>query len=724
MAAKQGGIDGGQGSKSVRMTSARHPLAAFFAPRAVAMIGATDKSFWSQEIFRNFEVCGFEGKIYMVNKRGAPAHGHPGFCSCRDIGAKVDAAYIFVPIEAVFEALRDAAAAGIKHIVVLTSGFAEVESGKALQAALLALADELGVTLFGPNSLGFVNLAAKCPLSAIRIMPPVLPPAIAVVSQSGASSVDLFDFAQQQNIGISFIAATGNEGRIGLADIVDYLVDDPATKAIAVFAETIRDPRKFTEAAARARRAAKPIVVLKIGRSELAGQVALAHTGSLVGDDKVFAAACRRFGVIRVGSFEDLILTAGLLAHTGPLQKPGIGVVSLSGGACTLVADIAAETGVALPPLAPATIAALRGFMPDFASTLNPLDITGAALREPSLFTNAIRAVAADPNVGLVAMCFTPPNNILQTIDIALPGVAAGARGLDKPVVIVTTALKNSNDYARAKIAEHDLPFVFGGLDHAMRAFGKAAWWSAQLQNIAPPLLQAAQPANLPRPATERQALDFLAGFGVPVIPAIIATTAEAAGKAAASLGGTVVMKILSPDIAHKTEIGGVRLGLKDPAETAAAFDEMIQTVRTKAPNARLEGVIISPMRGPGLEIFVGAARDPVWGPVIAVGLGGVWVEALADTATSLLPVTPAEVIAMLKSLRGEKLLEGFRGAPAADLAALAAVIAKIGDAALALGPDLVTLEINPLRVAGPEVEALDALTIWADAPHKEQKHG
>jgi acyl-CoA synthetase (NDP forming) len=691
-----------------------HELAAFFAPRSIAMIGATEKSFWSQEIFRNVAVCGFAGPVYMVNKRGAPAHGLPGYTSCREIGAPVDAAYIFVPMDGVFAALRDAAAAGIKSVVILTSGFAEVESGKALQAELLALADDLGVTIFGPNSLGFVNLAAGTPVSAIRIMPPLLPPAIAVVSQSGASSVDLFDFAQQQNIGLSFIAATGNEGHIGLADIVDYLVDDPATKAIAVFAETIRDPAKFTEAAARARALKKPIVILKIGRSELAGQVALAHTGSLVGDDKAFAAACRRYGVIRVHSFEDLILTAGLLAYTGPLAQPGISVVSLSGGACTLVADIAEETGVYLPPLDAGTIAALRTFMPDYGSTLNPLDITGAALRDPSLFTNSIRAVAGDPRVGLVAMCFTPPNNELQTIDIALPGVGDGARGLDKPVVIVTTAMKHSNDYARAKIAEHGLPMVIGGLDHAMRAFGKAAWWSGQLGSELPLMDQL--PATSAHPVGERPVLDYLAGFGVPVIPAHLVTTAAQAGEAADRLGGRVVMKIASQDIAHKTEVGGVRLNLSGAAEAAAAFAAMMENVRAQAPTARLDGVVVSPMREPALELFVGTARDPVWGPVIAFGLGGIWVEALADTATALLPVNKAEVVAGLQGLRGARLLHGFRGGPAADLAAVADVIVLIGNAALALGPELVTLEINPLRVAGAAVEALDALAIWADA--------
>jgi acyl-CoA synthetase (NDP forming) len=691
-----------------------HRLAALFAPRSIAMIGATDKSFWSQEIFRNFAVCGFPGKVFMVNKRGAPAHGQPGYASCRDIGEKIDAGYIFVPLEAVFDAVEDAAAAGINFLSVLTSGFAETDAaGKQLQAELLTFANARGVTIFGPNSLGFVNLIARAPLSAIRIMPPVLPPSIAVVSQSGASAVDLYDFAQQQNIGISFIAATGNEGQIDLADIIDYLVDEPATKAIAVFAETIRDAQKFATAAERARKIKKPIVILKIGRGALSAQVALAHTGSLVGDDKVFAAACRRYGVIRVASAEDLILTAGLLAQTGFLRRPGIGVVSLSGGACTLVADMAEEMGVSLPPLMPSTIAALREFMPQYGSTLNPLDITGAALRETSLFTKSIRTVAADENIGLVAMCFTPPNNIHQTIDTALPGVGEGARGLDKPVVIVTTLLKNSNDYARGKITEHGLPFVIGGLDHAMRAIGKASWWSGELAKSAPPL-HVKGATNGRHPVTERETLDYLAEFGVPVIPASIVTSAEAAAAAAAALGGKVALKIASPDIAHKTEVGGVRLGLSGAA-VAAAFDDIMTSVAARAPAARLDGVIVSPMRAGGLELFVGTAMDPVWGPVIAIGLGGVWVEALNDTATSLLPVSAPEVVAMLKSLRAAKLLQGFRGAPPADLDAIAEIIVRIGNAALALGPSLASLEINPLWVSGAKIEALDALAVWAE---------
>jgi acyl-CoA synthetase (NDP forming) len=410
----------------------------------------------------------------------------------------------------------------------------------------------------------------------------------------------------------------------------------------------------------------------------------------------VFDAVCRRFGVIRVTSCEDLILTAALLAATGPLRKPGVGIASISGGACTLIADRAEEAGVELPAFAPATVAALQEMLPGYASALNPLDVTGAAVRDPTMFTKAVRIMADDPASGLIGICMTPPNAERQANDAILAAIGDGVAAVDKPVVVISTHLKNLNDFSREVIARTRLPFVIGGLDHAIRAFGKAAWWSAQL----------AKPAA---------ALDYLAGFGVAVIPAVVARDADAARAAASGMGGRVALKIASPDIAHKTECGGVRLGVAGDDAVRDAYAGIMRDVSEKAPGARIDGIIVSPMREGGVELFVGTARDPVWGPVIALGLGGIFVEALEDTALALLPVSKPEVLDMLAGLRGAKILRGFRGAPAADLDAVAEAVVRIGTAALALGPDLVTLEINPLLVNGGSVEALDALAVWTD---------
>ncbi len=682
-------------------------LASLFAPRCIVLVGATDKSFWSQLIFSNFAPSGYAGQVFLVNKRAAPAHGQAAFSSCRDLPATPDLAYIYVPIEGVEDALEDAAAAGVGAAIILTSGFAEAGAeGAGLQDKLLAAARRHGMVIFGPNSLGFLNLAENIPVSPMRVMQPVLPPSVGLVSQSGATAIDLYDFAQQENIGLSFIAATGNEAEVDISTVVSYLVEHPHTRAISVFAETIRDPARFIEAAERARVARKPIVILKVGKSALSAQVAQAHTGSLVGDDRAFDAACKRHGVVRVTSCEDLILTAGLLAAVGPLKRPGIGITSISGGACTLIADRAEEAGVFLPVLAPETVAALREVMPGYGSTLNPLDMTGAAVRDATLFRTTLAAIARDPQIGLVGVCMTPPNGPRQSSPAGLTEIGNGAREVDVPVVVISTHLKNLNDYSRESIAEHRLPFVIGGLDHAVRAFGHAAWWSAQLSKAAAPYESVPGSAH---PVTERETLDYLAGFGVKVIPARLVTNADEA--AAAAFEGPVVLKIASPDIAHKTEVGGVRLNVT--GDVAGAFAEIMRGVRANAPDARLDGVIISPMRTQGIELFVGITWDAAWGPVIALGLGGIWVEALADTALALLPVTRDEVVEMLQGLRASRVLHGFRGAPAVDVNAVADVIVKIGEAALALGPALAALEINPLLVNGADVEALDALTVW-----------
>jgi acyl-CoA synthetase (NDP forming) len=696
-------------------TSAIPPsqLASLFAPRHIVLVGATDKSFWSQIIYSNFAPSGYAGQVFLVNKRAAPAHGQVAYATCRDLPATPDLAYIYVPIEGVEDALEDAAAAGVKAAIILTSGFAEAgEEGARLQDNLLAAARRHGMVIFGPNSLGFLNLAENIPVSPMRVMQPVLPPSVGLVSQSGATAIDLYDFAQQENIGLSFIAATGNEAQVDISTVISYLVDAPHTKAIAVFAETIRDPAAFIAAAERARAARKPIVILKVGKSALSAQVAQAHTGSLVGDDRAFDAACKRHGVVRVTSCEDLILTAGLLAAVGPLKRPGIGITSISGGACTLIADRAEEAGVSLPALAPATVAALREIMPGYGSTLNPLDITGAAVRDATLFRTTLTAIARDPQIGLVGVCMTPPNGVRQSSPAGLTEIGNGAREVDVPVVVISTHLKNLNDFSRDSIAEHRLPFVIGGLDHAVRAFGHAAWWSAQLSRPA-----AAPYETVPsgaHPVTERETLGYLAGFGVPVIPARLVTNADEA--AAAAFDGPVVLKIASPDIAHKTEVGGVRLNISGADAVAAAFQEIMRNANTAAPNARLDGVIISPMRTQGIELFVGITWDPSWGPVVALGLGGIWVEALADTALALLPVKQDEVVEMLQSLRASRVLNGFRGAPPVNFCAVADVIVKIGEAALALGPSLAALEINPLLVNGDQVEALDGLAVWQDA--------
>jgi acyl-CoA synthetase (NDP forming) len=696
-----------------------HPLTKLFRPRSIVLVGATEKSAWTGFIVQNLRDFAFDGYVCAVNRNGVDVMGVKGHRSCREIGRDIDVAFIFVPQSAVIEALEDAAAAGIRNAAVLTSGYAEIgERGAALQEQLLERARELGMNIWGPNSLGYNNVSARAPVSSVPAVLPLLPPRIAIVSQSGATASELNEFAHSQNIGTSFVAATGNEAQLSLADVIDYLVDDADTRAIAVFAESIRNPAVFAAAAERCRERRKPIVMLKIGRSELAGQVAKAHTGSLAGNDKVFDAVCARLGVIRVHSVEDLIVTAGLLAATGPLPAPGLGFISISGGACTLVADGAEACGTSVPAFPAETTEVLKTLIADFASSMNPLDVTGAAVRDPALLERLIPVAAAAPPIGIVGV-----NIGIPTVEgaVALPaGLAAIGRAvktIDKPAVMVLTTVKTLTDVTRRLIAEHELPHVVCGIDPMLRAVAKAAWWSQRLampsQSLRLPSAGERAVAAVPDLTNERAVLDFLSSHGVPVIPAkIIHSHAEAQSLA---LSGPLALKILSPDIAHKTEVGGVRLNVA-AADAAVTYDELLQAVRSQKSEARIDGVIASPMRAGGAELLVGVRNDPTWGPTITIGFGGVLVELLADVAIATLPVDRAEVLDMLSRLRGRKLLQGFRNSAATDLGQLADVIVSIGNAALALGPALDSLEVNPLLVRGNEIEALDGLVIWRSA--------
>jgi len=695
--------------------SSHELLHRLFYPRSIALVGASDRSPWSHLLHANLQRIGFEGRIFAVNRSGASVHGYPGFASCRDIGEDVDAAFLFVPFEAVREAFEDLIAAGVRAVVILTSGFAETsEAGAELQDWLVARAREAGVVFLGPNCLGYANLAIRAPLTPIPIHPPLLQGRVALVSQSGATNSEIADMAHDLNVGLSLYVATGNEAMVDVAACVDFLVDDANTEVIMVFAETIRDTVTFRAAAERALERRKAIVVLKAGSSALTAQVAAAHTGSLVGDDRVFSAACEQLGVIRVHSLEELIVTASLIAKTGPLAKSGVGIVSISGGACTLVADRAEVHGVDLPAFSPATKAALTRAVPLAPDPINPFDITGLAVRDPRLFEPVIEAIAAEADIGFIGAIYSLPWNEKWPQVPQLEAIGRAFAKLDKPCALLNQFLRPQTQKSRDILAATGIPAAFGGIEEVLRALGHLKRWSARVLEAAPAAPAAAVARVQERPANEREVLDFLSRRGVPVVPARIATTREEAVALAAALAAPVALKIASPDIAHKTDVGGVRLGVQGDAAVADAYDTLRASVAKAAPQARIEGVLVSPMRSGGLEILVGTVRDPQWGPVLAVGLGGVWVEALADTRLALLPVQPAQVKGMLRSLRAAKLFAGFRGTPPVDLDRLAGIIAAIGDAALALGEQLETLEVNPLWVKGGEVEALDGLAVWS----------
>jgi acyl-CoA synthetase (NDP forming) len=695
-----------------------HGLSLLFRPASIALIGASDRNPFSLMAAANLERYAFVGPVHMVNPRGVPAHGRPAVTSCREIGASVDVAYVCVPQAAVLPALEDAVAAGIRNFVLVSSGFAETgDAGAELQRRLEALIARHELQLLGPNSLGFINFRDRIAVGALVGPFAPLPSSIAMVSASGSTGIQLASFAYQIGIGLTHLVSTGNEAGIDTASVIDFLLNDPKVKAIGIFAETVRDPVAFTEVARRALERRKPLVILKVGRAPTTAALVAAHTGTLVGNDRVFDAVCDRFGIQRVYSTEQLVITCATMANARPWRRPGVAVVSISGGACEMIADAAKEAGVPVPPFAPATQTQLRSIVSDIGQTHNPLDLTGAVMRDPTMWERVLRTVAHDPNIGLTVCNFDIPGAPLPEWQAAWEHISAGLRAAEPAGPILTSYIQCFTEYGRRFIEEMHIPYVISGIGTGLAALGSLIRWSERLSR-APPLPRIGGPPQTTskQPRSERELLEHLVRFGVPVIPATVANNAAQAVRAFRDAGGPVALKILSPDIPHKTEVGGVRLNLDNEADVVAGFQELLAAVRAAKPAARIEGVVVAPMRGAGLEVFVGLARDPQWGWVMSLGLGGIWIEALDDTATELLPLSAADVRRALRRLRGAKLLEGYRGSPPVDLAALTQSVVRIGEAALALGPDLEVLEVNPLLVKGDRIEALDALVVWKEA--------
>jgi acyl-CoA synthetase (NDP forming) len=582
------------------------------------------------------------------------------------------------------------------------------------------------MVLLGPNHLGFASFTDGVPVCSIPGLPRKSGP-VALLSQSGASSSAMVDFATMVNVGLSYLVTLGNEAMITAGHVLDFLVDDPETKAIAIFMETVRDPETFRRAARRAAATGKAVVVLKAGSSALSARTAAAHTGALVGDDRVINAVFADLGVIRVDSIEDMLITAGAAAALGRLKKQGIGIVSISGGACDIVADRADELGAALPELAPSTRDALAAIMPPYGTVQNPLDVTGAAVIDPTIFTRSIEAMSADPSIGVVGII----NGVPWTDEgqpymgqMFVDAIGAGMQAASCPTAYINQVMQPVTDVTRASMERGRVPYVIPGLRQAMVALRNVAWWSQVTEAPASPAHASAAETPVPVPApdqrrgkwSEHAARRLFSDAGIPVVPARLVHSAEEAVKAAADIGGALSVKIVSAGIIHKSDIGGVRLDVPaDEDAVRGAYQDVTEAAARTGDGAGVEGVLISPMRRGGTELLVGVVRDPQWGPVLVVAVGGIFVEVLQDSALAPLPVTPAQAGRLLDRLRGRAVLNGVRGGAPADRDSLSEVIARVGDLALALGDDLTSLEVNPLLVDGARIEALDAVVTWRE---------
>jgi acetate---CoA ligase (ADP-forming) len=703
-------------------------LERLFTPRSIALVGASERSNWARMVVGGLERTGFSGRVELVNGRGGVAFARPAVAHLKDIGGPVDAAYVMLQARHVLGAVEEGRDAGIRNFVVLTSGFAEAgDDGREAQDQLRRLARRDELAIIGPNTLGFINVT-----DGISLMPsslPGLPLAgdVGLVTQSGALAGAAVNYCQEHRIGVSKVIALGNEVVIGVADVIDYLVSDPHTSAIAVMMEAIRSPEAFIRVAGRALDAGKPIVALKAGRTEAGARVAAAHTGAMADDDRVVDAVFRQLGVIRVPSLEALMTTAVLLTRLGhPLAGNRLAALGISGGACNVIADRAGDEGLRVEPFSPLAVTSLRPLISNYGAINNPLDVTGAAVSQPGLFASIVRAVTRDADADVVLVQQDVPSANSGGFE-RFASVLRAAADSDRVPVVVTGSLPQAVpcDDARLSVDGSDR-ILLGGMDLAVAAIGRAAWWSERLRRGSRRLrrgsrrlrrgTRAARPGHAPAGIWgEERSRALLASAGFPLVPAAFAATLDDALAGAERYGFPVAVKAAVPGVSHKSDVGGVELGVGGPEEMRVAVKRISE--RLAAAGHRPDGFLVSPMRPPGVELIAGVVRNPVWGLVLAVGFGGTWAEVLDDTALRVLPVDGHDVREMLSELRGASLLRTPRGLPPADIDAVVEAVLTLAALAGSLPDDLDSIEVNPLWVRGHQVEGLDALVTWQCQP-------
>lgn len=695
---------------------------AVVAPASVALIGASERSHWCRLVIDNVDRLGYEGELHLVHPRGGTAFGRVVNPSIHDIDSHIDLAVLMTSAETTLELIPDLARAGVGGFTVLASGYAELgDQGTQRQAAMTKVAREHRVAVLGPNSLGVLNIADRSPIWIAPMPDPVLRGSIALVTQSGNVGQVVADTAALFGIGLSHIVSTGNEAVLDASDIAKFLIEDSRVSVLTLFVESIRDPRKFLAVAERAGELSKPIVMMKVGVSPVGARVAQSHTGALAGDDTIIDAALRSRGVVRVDSLEQLVATAGLLATTGRLRPGGLGVMSISGGSNDIIADRAAALKVDLPALAPETAERMASSRVEVATLQNPFDMTGAAGRVGDAWVTAARVLAEDPAYALIVSPFARLSHPLAASDEALDierfgWILEGGRSATNgcPVLLMLNTMRPVTRQQSQTLSELGSAYVLPGIEHGMVAIRDAMSWSdwhrgrssLKTENRPPESVE-----NLREDLSEREALDFLERHGFPTVPRRFAANRIEALEAAQDFGFPVVIKVSSRHIRHKTDVGGVALDLKDGDQLSIAFDRVMENALVRS-GVQADGVIVAPMRPDGHELIVGIRDSDDWGKLLVVGLGGVYTEVMRDTAVALLPVDERQVEGLLRSLKASPILEGVRGEDGVDFAAVSRAIVQFGQIAEQFEGSLDAIEINPLRVRGDSVEALDALVV------------
>lgn len=710
--------------KTPRRGVYRHAqLQRLLSPASVAVLGASRSAHpFGSRVIAKLGEAGFRGLIYPVN----PKYDAIGDLACYPSIAALpdvpDCVVIAVPREAVAGAVEQAAALGIGGAIIFSSGFSETGKPEciAMQERLAEISRGSQLRILGPNCLGVLNynIGFQATFGVSPFSGPPGERAIGLISQSGGLG---FSLAQALEHGISFshVLTLGNACDVDVADEISYLADDPTCHVIACVFEGMANPLRILEAADIAHAAGKPLIIYKMATGQLGAAAAMSHTGSLAGADATYRAAFARAGVVVVDDFEALIETAAFFAKAGRPKAPGVAVLATSGGACVMLADKAEDHGVRLPQPGAQARTVLERVVPEYGSAGNPCDVTGQVQASPDALFACVDALMGDPAYGVLVI---PQPHASDQTRGRLPIFSEAARRHGKLVASIWLsewlegpgAVETEQDPHVALFRSSDRCFA------ALAAWQRREQWTLERTHERPRATDPSAAATAARRLaelpdgviTESVAKALLAGYGVPVVTERLVHSAAEAAEVASEVGYPVALKLQSPDVPHKTEAGVVRLGLADREAVLRAYASVMENTARISPAPRVEGALVQPMVPQGLELMVGARVDPLFGPVVVVGLGGTLVELLRDTVLALAPIAAWEARALLQRLRGAALLRGFRGSEPVDLDTLSDIVARLSEFIADQREHVAELDVNPLICSGDRIVAVDALIV------------
>jgi len=689
-------------------------IQALLSPASIAIIGASpDANKLNGRPLHFLRRDGYAGAIYPVNPKYDEIDGLKCFPDVEALPEAPDMAVIAVAASRANDVVAALGRKGTPVAVLFSSGFGEMgEEGRAREAALVETARTHGIRLCGPNTLGLINSFTHMPatFSQYADQPPQ-PGPVAFASQSGAFGTGIAAQARSRGLGFGYFVNTGNQSDITLMEVLSTAMDDQRIQVLSAYLEGIREGDQLVELADKSIRAGKPLVAVKVGRKAAGARAAASHTGSLAGEDAVFDGVARQRGVIRARNEAHMLDLVSAFAHCDIPDAKGIALITQSGGAGVLMADRAEELGLDVPDLSPQTKQSLDTVLPEFGAVGNPVDITGQFLADPAILTESVCAVLADPNIHVGVVWIQLMHGYADLLLNVLKEIKARST---KPFILCWIEPPNA---VRPALRDAGICLIDGTERAVDAAAGLVAFGEARQRILAAPRPESF-PATDPLPAASMpvaslEAHERLKDAGLPVVECGVATDATGAVDIAERLGYPVVSKIESPDIQHKMDVGGVRLGLGDADAVRTAVAEILGNVQSRAPGAEIDGLLVQAMAEPTTEMVLGLRRDPAFGPVLMVGLGGIFVEVLKDVAFAQAPVSKADAAMMLDSLAGKAILDGVRGQAPVDKRKLIDTLCALSDFALA-NPDVVELDLNPV-FAGPDgTVAVDWLMMTA----------